>query len=54
MEDRKDVIPLLCSFFLANQGAGEATGEGKYMSWVSKLVSIYYVLFPSLDSSFPC
>ncbi|CAI9772849.1 unnamed protein product [Fraxinus pennsylvanica] len=32
-EDRKDVIPLLCSIFLANQGAGEATGEGKCLSW---------------------
>ncbi|XP_022892234.1 uncharacterized protein LOC111407143 [Olea europaea var. sylvestris] len=33
MEDRKDVIPILCSIFLANQGAGEATGEGKCLSW---------------------
>ncbi|KAL2473267.1 WAPL (Wings apart-like protein regulation of heterochromatin) protein [Forsythia ovata] len=32
-EDRKGVIPLLCSIFLANQGAGEATGEGKCLSW---------------------
>ncbi|KAL2523920.1 WAPL (Wings apart-like protein regulation of heterochromatin) protein [Abeliophyllum distichum] len=32
-EDRKGVIPLLCSIFLANQGVGEATGEGKCLSW---------------------
>ncbi|KAK6932535.1 Wings apart-like protein, C-terminal [Dillenia turbinata] len=28
-ESRRDVIPLLCSIFLANQGAGETAGEGK-------------------------
>ncbi|XAR66442.1 hypothetical protein NMG60_11012678 [Bertholletia excelsa] len=28
----KDVIPLLCSVFLANQGAGEAAGEGKVLN----------------------
>ncbi|KAG8385603.1 hypothetical protein BUALT_Bualt03G0062300 [Buddleja alternifolia] len=33
LEDQKDVISLLCSIFLANQGAGEAAGEGKYLSW---------------------
>ncbi|KAL8152161.1 hypothetical protein V2J09_009921 [Rumex salicifolius] len=27
-ESQRDVIPLLCSIFLANQGAGEAVGEG--------------------------
>ncbi|GFY91853.1 WAPL (Wings apart-like protein regulation of heterochromatin) protein [Actinidia rufa] len=33
-EDRHgDVIPLLCSIFLANQGAGEAAGEGPVLSW---------------------
>lgn len=31
--NRKDVIPLLCSIFLANQGAGETSGEGKLMPW---------------------
>ncbi|KAL6991034.1 hypothetical protein U1Q18_009157 [Sarracenia purpurea var. burkii] len=29
----RDVIPLLCSIFLANQGAGEAAGEGKVIPW---------------------
>lgn len=29
----KDVIPLLCSIFLANQGAGEAVHEGKVLPW---------------------
>ncbi|KAJ0693584.1 putative wing apart-like protein [Helianthus annuus] len=28
-----DVIPLLCSIFLANQGAGEAAEEGRQSSW---------------------
>ncbi|KAJ6728610.1 WINGS APART-LIKE PROTEIN-like protein [Salix koriyanagi] len=32
-ESRKDVIPLLCSIFLANQGAGDAAGEGSIVSW---------------------
>eukprot|EP00258_Populus_trichocarpa_P020879 XP_024436898.1 uncharacterized protein LOC18102992 isoform X3 [Populus trichocarpa] len=32
-ESRKDVIPLLCSIFLANQGAGDAAGEGNIVSW---------------------
>ncbi|XP_073268695.1 wings apart-like protein 2 isoform X2 [Populus alba] len=32
-ESRKDVIPLLCSIFLANQGAGDAAGEGNMVSW---------------------
>ncbi|KAL9346678.1 hypothetical protein Peur_061531 [Populus x canadensis] len=32
-ENRKDVIPLLCSIFLANQGAGDAAGEGNIVSW---------------------
>ncbi|CAK7350627.1 unnamed protein product [Dovyalis caffra] len=32
-ESRKDVIPLLCSIFLANQGAGDAAGEGNNVSW---------------------
>ncbi|KAI3456310.1 hypothetical protein Pfo_012973 [Paulownia fortunei] len=33
LEDQRDVISLLCSIFLANQGAGEAAGEGKCLSW---------------------
>ncbi|MFS8020341.1 putative wing apart-like protein [Helianthus anomalus] len=33
-----DVIPLLCSIFLANQGACEAAEEGRQSSWVSALV----------------
>ncbi|KAI3716925.1 hypothetical protein L1987_68161 [Smallanthus sonchifolius] len=28
-----DVIPLLCSIFLANQGAGEAAEEGRQAAW---------------------
>nr|GMD06846.1 uncharacterized protein LOC109165564 [Ipomoea batatas] len=31
-ENCTDVIPLLCSIFLANQGAGEAAGEGQ-LTW---------------------
>lgn len=29
----RDVISLLCSIFLANQGAGEADGEGRQLAW---------------------
>ncbi|KAF6155795.1 hypothetical protein GIB67_039126 [Kingdonia uniflora] len=32
-EGQRDVIPLLCSIFLSNQGAGEAAEEGKLMPW---------------------
>ncbi|KAA8515284.1 hypothetical protein F0562_018486 [Nyssa sinensis] len=32
-EHCRDVIPLLCSIFLANQGAGEVAGEGKLETW---------------------
>ncbi|MCD7461022.1 hypothetical protein HAX54_045021 [Datura stramonium] len=32
-ETQTDVIPLLCAIFLANQGAGEAAGEGKCLQW---------------------
>ncbi|XP_057948933.1 wings apart-like protein 1 isoform X2 [Malania oleifera] len=32
-EIRRDVIPLLCSIFLANRGAGEAAGEGNPLPW---------------------
>ncbi|XP_021597777.1 wings apart-like protein 2 isoform X2 [Manihot esculenta] len=32
-ENRRDVIPLLCSIFLANQGAGDASGEGNTAEW---------------------
>ncbi|KAF9608349.1 hypothetical protein IFM89_009284 [Coptis chinensis] len=32
-KSRRDVIPLLCSIFLANQGAGETSGEGKLLPW---------------------
>ncbi|KAA8519823.1 hypothetical protein F0562_014087 [Nyssa sinensis] len=32
-ENCRDVIPLLCSIFLANQGAGETAGEGKPLNW---------------------
>ena len=39
-ESRKDVIPLLCSIFLANQGAGDAAGEGNMVSWVSNLLNV--------------
>ncbi|GMP72507.1 hypothetical protein CsSME_00030515 [Camellia sinensis var. sinensis] len=36
VERSRDVIPLLCSIFLANQGAGEAAGEEKVLTWVIK------------------
>ncbi|KAJ9168877.1 hypothetical protein P3X46_020359 [Hevea brasiliensis] len=32
-ESHRDVIPLLCSIFLANQGAGDASGEGNTVAW---------------------
>lgn len=32
-----NVIPLICSIFLANQGASEAVGEGESLPWVSKI-----------------
>ncbi|KAL3851289.1 hypothetical protein ACJIZ3_013171 [Penstemon smallii] len=32
LEDERDVISLLCSIFLANQGDAEGTGEGKCLS----------------------
>ncbi|KAL3519719.1 hypothetical protein ACH5RR_017868 [Cinchona calisaya] len=32
-ESPTDLIPLLCSIFLANQGSSEAAGEGKQLSW---------------------
>lgn len=32
-ERHSGVIPLLCSIFLMNQGAGETSGEGKALSW---------------------
>ena len=43
-ERHGDVIPLLCSIFLANQGAGEAAGEGPVLSWVSKPFSLHVTL----------
>ncbi|XP_065877839.1 wings apart-like protein 1 [Euphorbia lathyris] len=32
-ESGKDVIPLLCSVFLANQGAADASGDGNVVEW---------------------
>ncbi|KAJ4975736.1 hypothetical protein NE237_000842 [Protea cynaroides] len=32
-ESRRDVIPLLCTIFLANQGAGEAAEDGRLLPW---------------------
>lgn len=32
-DENRDVIALLCAIFLANQGAGEAAGEGKQSTW---------------------
>uniref|UniRef100_A0A2P2LLB5 Uncharacterized protein MANES_16G025200 n=1 Tax=Rhizophora mucronata TaxID=61149 RepID=A0A2P2LLB5_RHIMU len=32
-ESHQDVIPLLCSIFLANQGAGDASGEENVVLW---------------------
>jgi len=40
-EKYRDVIPLLCSIFLANQGAVEAAGEGKLLLCVSIWCYIY-------------
>lgn len=37
-EDQSDVISILCSIFLANQGSSEAAGEEKCLSWVRNLV----------------
>lgn len=34
-ERHSNVIPLLCSIFLANQGAGEAAEEGRALALVS-------------------
>lgn len=34
-EGQRDVIPLMCSIFLANRGAGEGAGEGEDMPLVS-------------------
>lgn len=34
-ERHSNVIPLLCSIFLANQGAGEAAEEGRALTLVS-------------------
>lgn len=31
---QRGVISLLCSIFLANQGAGEASEEGRELAWV--------------------
>lgn len=45
---RKDVIPLLCSIFLANQGAGEAVHEGKVMPWVSNVSPLSSFLVTTL------
>lgn len=42
---RRDVISLLCSIFLANRGSGEAAGEEKPLSYVSK----YHDLLCSLQ-----
>ncbi|KAJ6865678.1 hypothetical protein NC652_037252 [Populus alba x Populus x berolinensis] len=33
MRVARNVIPLLCSIFLANQGAGDTAGEGNVVSW---------------------
>ncbi|PIN07643.1 hypothetical protein CDL12_19788 [Handroanthus impetiginosus] len=33
VEDQSDMISLLCSIFLANQGTSEAAGEENYLSW---------------------
>jgi hypothetical protein len=34
-ESQRDVIPLMCSIFLANRGAGEGAGEGENLPLVS-------------------
>lgn len=41
--ESRDVIPLLCSIFLANHGAGEAAEEGRNLASVS-LQFLYYII----------
>lgn len=38
-----DVIPLICSIFLANQGAGEAAEEGRQSNLVSAIAIVVLV-----------
>lgn len=38
----RDAIPLLCSIFLANQGAGEAAEEGRLLLSVSICILIFF------------
>lgn len=44
-ERHSNVIPLLCSIFLANQGAGEAAEEGRALALVSKLMVLCYAIY---------
>ncbi|KAJ9136189.1 hypothetical protein P3X46_033291 [Hevea brasiliensis] len=43
-ESHRDVIPILCSIFLMNQGAGDASGEGNIAEWVSNGAMQYFVV----------
>lgn len=40
-----NVIPLLCSIFLANQGASDGVGEGESAPWVSSIIRALLFLF---------
>lgn len=38
LEKQSNMIPILCSIFLANRGTSEEAGEGKPLSWVRNLL----------------
>lgn len=43
LKKQSNIIPILCSIFLANQGTEEAAGEEKCLSWVRDLLYIFQV-----------
>lgn len=43
LKKQSNIIPILCSIFLANQGTEEAAGEEKCLSWVRDLLYIFKV-----------
>lgn len=49
-EKQSNMIPILCSIFLANQGTSEDAGEEKSLSWVRNL--LYYLLFETSSDMF--
>lgn len=46
-EVRRDVIQLLCSIFLANQGESEGAGEDKHFQLVGSLFQFSFRIFVS-------